>query len=165
MEKRRLVLVAVACCALLALAGVAGRFLTLSAQAGTHNFTQNLSGTYAWRCTGNTAPGPEASSVPAVGQGTVVSDHEGVFRGGGTLSLGGQILQQRIEEPAVANSDGTGSIVYKVWIVLPDGTEIPGPDWHINLVILDHGNGIWGMPYDGGSAMSCTLERMEKDEK
>jgi hypothetical protein len=95
----------------------------------------------------------------------VASNFEGLFRGGGTLSLGGQILQQRIEGPALVNPDGTGSITYKVWIVLPDGSEVQAPDWHINFLILDQGKGIWGMPYDSGSAMSCTLQRMERDER
>ena len=166
MRKIKFVLLAAGCCVILALAVCATiSFLTSSALAGTHYSTQTIVGTYAWRCTGNAAPAQGAALVPAVGQGTVTSDAEGLFQGGGTLSLGGVILRERIEGPALVNPDGTGSIVYKVWIVLPDGTEVPGPDWHINFLILDHGNAIWGMPYDAGSAMSCTLQRMEKDEK
>jgi len=165
-RKLRFILLAAACCAILALAvSTTHTFLTPVALAGTHYSTQTIAGTYAWRCTGNAVPAPGAALVPAVAQGTVTSDAEGLFKGGGTLSLGGQIIQERIEGPALVNPDGTGSIVYKVWIVLPDGTEVPGPDWYINFLILDHGNGIWGMPYNAGTAMSCTLQRMGKDEK
>jgi hypothetical protein len=166
MRKPTFILLGAACCGILAVAlSATNPFLTSSALAGTHYSTQTIAGTYAWRCTGYAAPALGAAMVPAVAQGTVTSDVEGLFKGGGTLSLGGQIIQERIEGPALVNPDGTGSIVYKVSIVLPDGTEVAGPDWYINFLVLDHGNGIWGMPYNAGTAMSCTLQRMEKNEK
>ncbi|MBZ5552517.1 MAG: hypothetical protein LAO21_07335 [Acidobacteriia bacterium] len=104
---------------------------------------------------GNTAPFPDAPLVPAVGQGIVVSDARGVFKGGGTLSLGGMIIEQSIVGTALVNHDGTGSITYDVSI-----GGVHAFYWDINFLILDGGDEIWGMPYDTGSALLCTLKRM-----
>src|SRR6516225_7423459 len=132
MRRLRSVLLAAACCAVLALAvGVSNLPLTSSALAGGKYSTLTIRGTYAWRCTGHACPAPAADLVPAVPQATVTSDAEGLFKGTGTVSLGGQIVQERIEGPAQVNPDGTGSIVYHVWI---EPGDIQLPDWHINFL-------------------------------
>lgn len=69
-------------------------------------------------------------------------------------------MQQSVVGLAQVNPDGTGSIDYKVSI---NGAY--AYDWHINFLILDDGKTIWGMPYDAGSCMLCTLQRMEKGDQ
>jgi hypothetical protein len=128
--------------------------LNVSVLAKSKYSTETIQGTYAWRCTGNATPFG-GSFGPAVAQGTVTSDAQGNFEGAGTVSLAGTIGEWGITGPATVNPDGTGSITYAVSI---DGFH--AFDWHINFLILNEGDEIWGMPYDAGSGVLCTLKRM-----
>jgi hypothetical protein len=115
-------------------------------------------GTYVVVCEGYLTPGPNAPLTFAKELGVVVGDATGTFKGAGTLSLGGQILEHAVNGVAVISSDCTGTITYHQTI---DGQ--PVPDFHDTFVISEGGNRIDGMATDPGSVFSCKLRRIREE--
>ena len=115
-------------------------------------------GRYVVVCEGYLAPGPNAPLTFAKELGVVVGDATGTFKGAGTLSLGGQILEHAVNGVAVISSDCTGTITYHQTI---DGQ--PVPDFHDTFVISEGGNRIDGIATDPGSVFSCKLRRISEE--
>lgn len=113
-------------------------------------------GRYLVVCDGFLTPGPQAPLVAAKEIGIGTGDEDGTFVAKGTLSLGGQVVEQTVKGTEQINPDCTGSITYTQTI-----NGQPAPDFHDTFVVSDHGNRIDGMSVDPGSVFSCVLRRLD----
>jgi hypothetical protein len=115
-------------------------------------------GRYVVICEGYLTPGPNAPLTFAKELGVATGDATGTFKGTGTLSLGGEILEHAVNGVAVISPDCTGTITYHQSI---DGQ--PAPDFHDTFVISEGGDRIDGMATDPGSVFSCKLRRISEE--
>ncbi len=143
--------------ALLALAFLVGVLVPLNAQQVCSSKTAKA--TYGYSCTG-VAPNPaDGFKVePFAAYGVVVSDGKGPWNGHGKVSFNGVVMpwthDTRSNEPAVVNSDCTGSVTYQITV---GGTA--APDAHFEFVIVNDGLEVKGFPVDNGYAAACQLIR------
>jgi hypothetical protein len=113
-------------------------------------------GRYFVVCEGYLTPGPNAPLVAAKELGVVTGDENGTFTGKGTLSLGGQVVEQTVRGTEQLEPDCTGTITYTQTI-----NGQPAPDFHDVFVVSDHGKRIDGLGADPGSIFSCVLRRLD----
>ncbi|MEP6941685.1 MAG: hypothetical protein ABI981_02045 [Betaproteobacteria bacterium] len=91
---------------------------------------------------------------PASLLGTCTSSSTNVFSCIGFINVGGSVLQQTLNGQATQFDNCYGIITYKQ--TLNGG---PAPDLHITYVVAENGNTIYGLPYDQGQVLTCTLHR------
>lgn len=116
--------------------------------------TRTTAGKYAVVCDGFLTSAPGAPLVPAKELAVVTADRNGNFTGGGTISIGGTILQQTVAGTEQLNPDCTGTITYEQTI---DGQ--PGPPLDITFFVSQNGNTIDGLVVDSGAVFACKLTR------
>ncbi len=111
---------------------------------------RSAKGTHGYSCTGF------VNGAPFANVGVVVGDGRGHWNGRGRVSLNGDIHswthKTRPDQPAVVNSDCTGSVTYEVTF---DG--YPAPDAHFDFVIVSDGAELKGFPTEPGYAVVCQL--------
>jgi hypothetical protein len=139
----------------LSLATLAAHVVLISAHAQECS-TKTTVGRWVVVCNGYITPGANAPLTPARILAAAVADNEGTFTSGGTLSVGGAILQQTVNGTEHLNADCTGTIRYKTTI-----NGQPAPDIHFTFVVSDRGNRIDGISSDTGSTLGCVLRRFE----
>jgi hypothetical protein len=132
--------------------------LTASSVRAQQCSAKTTVGRYVVVCEGYLTPGPNAPLTVAKELAVVTADATGTFKGTGTLSLGGAIVEQAVNGVAVISSDCTGTITYHQTI---DGQ--PVPDFHDTFVITEGGDRIDGMATDPGSVFSCRLLRISEE--
>ena len=144
-----------------AIAVLAAVILSVSSTAayGQRCSNRTTVGRYVVVCNGYLSPGPNAPLVPVKELGIANGDDEGTFSASGTVSFGGQILQQTVIGKEQLNPDCTGTITYKQTI---DGQ--PAPDFTDTFFVSENGNRIDGLSTDAGSVFSCVLTRVSRFE-
>ena len=103
--------------------------------------------TYGFQCHGFAALGP-AGLEPATFGGSVTSNSSAFFDGTGYLNSSLGRLKQHFAGQAVFSDRAcTGSISYRVWLVLPDGNDGPElPPLYVDFTTVKNGDEILGVP-------------------
>ncbi len=114
-------------------------------------------GTYSFTCSGFLSPAAGMPQAPFSAMGTVKGDWGGTFSGGGTASMGGAIVDQKVVGTAVINSDCTGTISYTQKIA-----GQPAPNLNIAFLVLDDGKEIRGFIVDPGATVICKLRLLNR---
>jgi hypothetical protein len=109
---------------------------------------------YVATCQGQLSPAPGVPMQPASLIATCTSSATNVFNCIGFVNVGGSVLQQQLSGQANQFDNCFGTIAYKQ--TLNGG---PAPDLHITYIVTENGNTIYGLPYDQGQVLSCTLRR------
>jgi hypothetical protein len=112
------------------------------------------SSTYVATCQGQLSPAAGAPMQPASLIGTCTANASNVFNCIGFVNVGGSVLQQQLSGQGNQYDNCFGTIDYKQ--TLNGG---PAPDLHITYIVTENGNTIYGLPYDPGQVLSCTLHR------
>jgi hypothetical protein len=113
------------------------------------------SGKYVVVCDGFITLAPNTSLLPAKGLAVATADRDGNWSGGGTISVGGQVLQQSVAGSARLLQDCTGTITYQQTI-----NGEPAPPLDLTFVVSERGDVIDGLVTDAGTVFSCRLKRM-----
>ncbi len=135
--------------------------LGLAMMAGTAQAqkcsTKTTTGTYLVICNGYLPPAANAPIVPAKELATVTADQNGNFNGGGTISVGGFLLDQTVSGTEQLGADCTGSISFAQTI-----NGQPGPPLDIKFIVSQNGDRIDGLVVDPGTVFACQLTRTSK---
>ena len=142
----------------IALFALSAVLLTVSPVRAQQCSAKTTVGRYVVMWEGYLTPGPSAPLTIARELAVVTADATGTFKGTGTLSLGGAIVEQTVNGVAIISPDWTGTITYHQTI---DGQ--PVPDFHDTFVISEGGDRIDGMATDPGSVFSCVLRRIREE--
>ena len=103
--------------------------------------------TYGFQCHGWATVGP-AGLEPATFGGSVTGSSSGVFEGIGYLNTSlGRLKQHFIGQALFTDRACTGNISYRVWLVLPDGSDGPElPPLYVDFTTVKNGDEILGVP-------------------
>lgn len=103
--------------------------------------------TYGFQCHGWAAVSP-AGLEPATFGGVVSGNSSGIFEGTGVLNSSlGRVKQRFAGQALYSDRACSGSIAYRVWLVLPDGSDGPElPPLYVDFATVKGGEEILGVP-------------------
>lgn len=130
-----------------------------------------LRGTYAFQCHGFATANPAVGLEAVTFVGSVDSNAAGVYEGLGIFNSSlGRVRQHLVGQAEYVDRQCTGSIQYRVWLVLPDGSDGPElPPLYADFVVGKDGREILGVPSNptpgasGGAVprLNCRLLRSQ----
>lgn len=103
--------------------------------------------TYGFQCHGWAAVSP-AGLEPATFGGVVTGSSSGMFEGTGVLNSSlGRVPQRFSGQALFTDRVCSGSIAYRVWLLLPDGSTGPElPPLYVDFATVKGGEEILGVP-------------------
>jgi hypothetical protein len=122
------------------------------------------------QCHGFAAFGP-AGLEPATVVGSLTSNNSAFFDGTGYLNSSlGRVKQHFAGQAVFSDRACTGSISYRVWLVLPDGSDGPElPPLYVDFTTVKNGEEFLGVPSNpapgaNGAAiprLNCRIVKVE----